>query len=93
MLLVYSARSVTILCQKIPESESHELWRCTCVTILVYSIAPVFSLLRWIPKRLGIIALNSILCNGKLFMFGSSDSVKSFSEEFQQSDKIAFLLV
>ena len=52
-----------------------------------------FFLLRWIPKRLGIIALNSSLCNGKLSMFGSSDSVKSFSEEFKQSDKMAFLLV
>lgn len=52
-----------------------------------------FFLLRWIPKRLGIIALNSSLCNGKLCMFGSSDSVKSFSEEFKQSDKMAFLLV
>ena len=63
------------------------------MTILVYSIAPGFFLLRWIPKRLGIIALNSSLCNGKLRMFGSSDSVKSFSEEFKQSDKMAFLLV
>ena len=49
--------------------------------------------LQLIPKRLGIIALNSSLCNGKLCMFGSSDSVKSFSEEFKQSDKMAFLLV
>ena len=63
------------------------------MTILVYSIAPGFFLLHWIPKRLGIIALNSSLCNGKLSMFGSSDSVKSFSEEFKQSDKMAFLLV
>ena len=63
------------------------------MTILVYSIAPVFFLLRWIPKRLGIIALNSSLCNGKLSMFGSSDSVKIFSEEFRQSDKMAFLPV
>ena len=63
------------------------------MTILVYSIAPGFFLLHWIPKRLGIIALNSSLCNGKLSMFGSFDSVKSFSEEFKQSDKMAFLLV
>ena len=38
MLLVYHARCATILCQKIPEkatSESHEWWRCACVTILV----------------------------------------------------------
>ena len=63
------------------------------MTILVYSMAPGFFPLRWIPKRLGIIALNSSLCNGKLCMFGSSDSVKSFSEEFKQSDKMAFLLV
>ena len=40
-----------------------------------------------------IIALNSSLCNGKLSMFGSSDSVKIFSEEFKQSDKMAFLPV
>ena len=33
MLLVYRARSATILCQKIPESESHKS-RCSCVTIL-----------------------------------------------------------
>ena len=40
-----------------------------------------------------IIALNSGLCNGKLSMFGSSDSVKIFTEEFKQSDKMAFLPV
>ena len=35
MLLVYRPRCATILCQKIPESESHEWWRCACVMILV----------------------------------------------------------
>ena len=62
------------------------------MTILVYSAAPGCFLLPYIPKRLGIIAFNSSLSNGKLSMFGSSDSVKIFSEEFKQSDKMVFLL-
>ena len=59
----------------------------------LFYCAGVFSPSLDIPKRLGIIALNSSLCNGKLCMFGSSDSGKSFGEEFKQSDKMAFLLV
>ena len=46
------------------------------VTILV-SLHRFFFFFRQIPIRLGIIALNSSLCNGKLSVFGSSDSVNS----------------
>ena len=63
---------------------------CMCDDPRLFYCTGFFSPL--LPKRLRIIALNSSLCNGKLSMFGSSNSVKIFSEEFKQSDKMAFLL-